>query len=67
MNEKYLMSQITSRFEGTDSRKLRCASCRLHFRDRGIRTVSVQMIHKILLKLGFVHDERNIRNTNKEN
>ncbi|XP_018313719.1 uncharacterized protein [Mycetomoellerius zeteki] len=30
--------KITSRFEGTDSRKLRCASCRLHFRDRGIRT-----------------------------
>ncbi|XP_011064475.1 PREDICTED: uncharacterized protein LOC105152092 isoform X2 [Acromyrmex echinatior] len=30
--------KITSRFEGTDSRKVRCASCRLHFRDRGIRT-----------------------------
>ncbi|XP_018045552.1 PREDICTED: uncharacterized protein LOC108685329 [Atta colombica] len=32
--------KITSRFEGTDLRKLRCASCRLHFRDRGIRTKS---------------------------
>ncbi|XP_018374558.1 PREDICTED: uncharacterized protein LOC108768583 [Trachymyrmex cornetzi] len=33
-------SKITSRFEGTESRKLRCTSCRLHFRDRGIRTRS---------------------------
>ncbi|XP_018350573.1 PREDICTED: uncharacterized protein LOC108753471 isoform X2 [Trachymyrmex septentrionalis] len=32
--------KITSRFEGTDSRKLRCANCRLHFRDRGIKTKS---------------------------
>ncbi|XP_071649933.1 uncharacterized protein [Temnothorax longispinosus] len=30
--------KITSRLEGTDLRKLRCTNCRLHFRDRGVRT-----------------------------
>lgn len=42
-----------------DLRKLRCAICRLNFRERGIRTVSVKItIHERSLKLG---DQRCVR------